>query len=171
MDNIMLNLGSGQRPFKPPFLNWDIQEDKFRQATLDAGCLWLNEELTDGSCAMIVLHHCLEHFGCGEADGLVSDCFRWLKPDGSLLIFVPDMRALAQRWLTHQMDTQLYMTNVYGAYLGDVHDRHFWGYDFDSLHGYLRKWNWAVVTGYKSRHIPGADIAQDFWILGMECVK
>jgi predicted SAM-dependent methyltransferase len=171
---VAINLGSGQRPFKPPFLNSDIQE-KWKAPTEAAGCLWVDEKVVregkDRQCDIIVLHHVLEHFGCGDADGLIENCWRLLKPGGSLLVFVPDMRALARRWLTHQMDTQLYITNVYGAYMGDEHDRHRWGYDYDSLYGYLTKWYWRKVVPFDWRTIEGAGIAKDWWILGLECIR
>ena len=89
----------------------------------------------------------------------------------SLLVFVPNLRALAQRWLAGGLTTQIYATNLYGAYMGDEADRHKWGFDEDSLREFLGSMRWAEVKAFDWRPIPGADIARDFWILGAECVK
>jgi len=167
---IALNLGSGQRPFKPPWLNYDIQEVKWKGYTEERARYWVDEPWErhyDISC----LHHVIEHFGCGEADDMIRKCYDYLKEDGSLLVFVPDLRLLAQRWLTHQLDTQLMMTQIHGAFMGDEADRHKWGFDKRSLTEYLEKFGWSQVKPFDWREIEGADIARDFYICGMECVK
>jgi predicted SAM-dependent methyltransferase len=125
----------------------------------------------DASVDMIVSHHTLEHFGCGEADSCIDEWHRLLRVGGSLIVCVPDMRALAQAYLLRNIDTQIYMTNLYGAYMGDEADRHKWGYDPGSLHAYLMRWQWKIVKQFNFRQIPGADIAQAWWVLAMECIK
>jgi predicted SAM-dependent methyltransferase len=167
MSGLLLNCGSGQRPFAKPFINIDAQERWNPDLVADCSAL----PYADGSCDMIILHHILEHFGCGEGQGLLKEAHRLLRPGGSLLTFVPDLRALAQRWLLGQIDTQVYMTNLYGAFMGDDHDRHRWGYDLVSLRRELEVCPWAEVKPFDWRRIPGADIAKSWWILGMECVK
>jgi len=171
---VYLNIGSGQRPFKPPFFNTDIQ-NKWKEPTEKAGCWWI-----DNLCAykgwaapvqMIVLHHVLEHFGCGESDKLIDDCYELLAPGGSLIITVPDMKELAKGWLVGRVTDQIYFTNVYGAYMGDEADRHKWGFTPDSLNTHLRKWAWADVKRFDFRPIEGADIANDWYICGMEAIK
>ncbi len=165
------NLCSGQRPFGKPFINVDVQDKWNPDIVADCSDLsMIGGETSD----MVVIHHGVEHFGCGEANGMIEECRRILAPGGSLLIFVPDMRALAQRWLSRQITTQIYMTNVYGAYMSDEADRHKWGYDYDSLYKFLtfRFEKWQDVKAFDWRKIEGADIAgPDFWILGMEAVK
>jgi hypothetical protein len=95
-----------------------------------------------------------------------------LKPGGSLLVFVPDLRALAKRWLEGGLTTQIYVTNLYGAFLGHEEDRHKWGFDRQSIEDFLRSSSpWREVTPFDWRQIPGADCAKDFWILAMEAVK
>lgn len=168
---LLLNCGSGQRPFAKPWVNIDAQERWSPDLIADCSSL----HYSDGSADMIVLHHVLEHFGCGEGQGVLREAYRLLRPGGSLLVFVPDLRALAQRWLMGQLDTQVYMTNLYGAFMGDDHDRHRWGYVPETLAQELMQsatqCPWNRVGAFDWRVIPGANIARDWWVLGMEAVR
>jgi predicted SAM-dependent methyltransferase len=118
-----------------------------------------------------VLHHVIEHFGCGEAASLIAEAHRVLRKGSSLLVFVPDMHALYRGWITGKISTQIYMTNVYGAYMGNEDDRHKWGYDAASLYEFLKANGDWKATPFIERTIPGADLAIDWWILGMEATK
>jgi SAM-dependent methyltransferase len=170
---IGLNVGSGQRKFTSNSeITW-INIDKVSRPghEPDFVCDGAHiEDAPNGSADYFVLHHVLEHFGCGEAGDLVREAKRVLKPNGSLLVFVPDMNALAAGWISGRINTQIYMTNVYGAYMGSEEDRHKWGFNCISLHDFLRK-EFEKVETFNWRPIPGADIAQDWWILGMEAIK
>jgi SAM-dependent methyltransferase len=169
-----LNVGSGQRPFQSTeevmWINIDSQERW--KPTIVADGAHLSGRFPDESVHYFVLHHVLEHFGCGEGAGLVKEAYRVLRPGGSLLVFVPDLRALAKRWLEGGLTTQIYVTNLYGAYMGSEDDRHKWGFDAESLGLFLHGCcDWSMLR-YQPPVIPaGADIAHDFWILEMECVK
>ncbi len=161
-----LNIGSGQRPFAKPFLNIDINPKWNPDIVSDGAHMPMIEH---ESCDVIVLHHCLEHYGCGESDMLVKECYRKLAPGGSLIVCVPEMRELAKMWLRGQIDTQVYMTNVYGAFMDSDNDRHKWGGDSLSWATFLMGVKpWAKVTTFDWREIPGADIARDTWICGLE---
>lgn len=172
---IGLNVGSGQRPFrKTPEVSWwnidKVHHDGMPEPDflLDGS----NLPYEDSAVDYFVLHHVMEHFGCGEAEHLVREAYRVLRPGGSLLVFVPDMNSLAVRWTHGSIDTQIFMTCVYGAYMGHDEDRHKWGYDFPSLHRSLRAYaDWTEVKAFDWREIPGADCARDWWILGMEAIK
>ncbi len=178
---IGINAGSGQRPFtstpEVAWYNWDCQTVELDGKTYEPDQLCDLKEVwptCDESADYIVLHHVIEHEGCGEAQHYQREAYRVLKPRGSLLVFVPDMRALAQAWLVGKMGTQLYMTNVYGAFHGDDHDRHRWGFDRASLaswFGPVSVSTWSEVKDFNWRVIEGASLAKDWWILGMEAVK
>ena len=89
-----------------------------------------------------------------------------------MLVFVPDLHALAQRWLEGEISEQIYKTNLYGAYQGAEEDRHKWGFSATSL---LREVSeavpWRQVKLFDWCKIEGADIARAWWILGVEAVK
>ncbi len=166
---MMLNLGSGQRPFPKPWINVDAQGRWNPDVVGDAAHL---PQFVDGSADIIVAHHVLEHYGCGEADGLLKEAHRLLKTGGSLLIFVPDLKALAKRWLLGQIDDYTMFVNTCGAYMGDEADRHKWHYTAESLTEALQragKWSWIMRFDWRS--IEGADLAKDWWVLAMEAVK
>jgi SAM-dependent methyltransferase len=168
-----LNVGSGQRRFGPGWINVDLQVKKPEQVP-DVQARGEQLPILNEAAETVVLHHVLEHYGCGEAVSLLQECWRVTQPGGRLLIFVPDMRALAQRFLNRQLDAFLFMANVYGAYQGSEADRHKWGYTDVTLAALLRSALGFefLLRSYRDDRAPeGADIAWDWWILGVECIK
>ncbi len=164
---ILLNVGSGQRPFPKPWINVEIQE-KWKPDVV-ADMTRLPHE--DGAVDIVCLHQVYEHISCHENINVLRETHRVLKLGGSLLIFVPNMRALCQRWLTRQLDTETFMISVYGAFMGDLHDLHRWSYDRESLIKNLNRVKWSAVKDFDWRDVHGALISRDFWVLGMEAVK
>ena len=171
-----VNAGSGQRPFQSEegviqWINVDKQERWNPDVIADCANMGMFQS---GQFDYVVSHHVIEHWGCNDAIPFIREAYRVLKPGGSLLVFVPDLRALAQKWLMRQMDTETYVINLYGAFMGDDADRHKFGYDGESLHRLL-KVNagvpWKDVHAFNWRPIPNADLARDFWVLSQECIK
>lgn len=168
-----LNLGSGQRRFDTSkgWVNLDVtvRPGQIPDICADGSVLPFDDACFDCVCA----HHVVEHFGCGEAAGLIREAYRVLRTGGSLYIFVPDLRALAVRWITGKLDTQIYITNLYGAYQGYEPDRHKWGFTSDSLRSQLLEYcRWEHVRHLRvPPTVAGMNVAWDFWILGVECVK
>lgn len=166
-----LNIGSGQRRFGEGWLNVDCVSREGEIPDIEADAREL--PFPDESATCCVLHHVIEHFGCGEADGVIKECHRVLEPGGKLLVFVPDMRELARRLLAGRIDTYIFMVNAYGAYHGREEDRHRWGYTQSGLLEYLDGVaEWQRVKEKTAGPWPkGSDIAMDWWIAGGECVK
>lgn len=176
-----LNIGSGQRRFDNA-AGW-INVDCISRACQrpDVICNVGKEPLPyfDDSAELVVLHHVLEHFGCGEGVAMLRECNRVLMPGGRLMVFVPDMKALARQWINGLIDDFIFFVNAYGAYQGEEGDRHRWGYTRETLKKHLSEsapwrkvmdFEWDTANG-TPRVIVGADIARDWWILGVECIK
>lgn len=165
-----LNLGSGQRPFGEGWTNVDAQAKWNPDIVADIKHLPM---IADGSAEMVVLHQVCEHAWAEDARAILRECYRMLEPGGSLIITVPDMRKLAMMWMRGEMDTALYMINVYGAFMGHPEDLHRYGYTGQTLSEMLfDNGNWSAVKSFDWRPIEGADIARDDrWILGIEAVK
>lgn len=164
--SLRLNIGSGQRPFKSPFINVDVNPRWGPDVVANGASMPM---FADNSADLIVSHHNVEHYGCGEAWSMIQECHRILEPRGSLLIFVPDMRELADMWIEGKLSDQVYFTNVYGAFMNHEGDRHRWGYTRRTMAEFLS--SLFTVRPFDWRVIPGADIARDRWILGVEAVK
>lgn len=164
-----LNVGSGQRKFGEGWLNIDCQ----KKWNPDILCSGDDMPFQDASAEIVVLHHVLEHFGLGEADALIRECHRVLQPGGSLLVFVPHLEAIFDAFRLGKIDEYTLLVNLYGAYMGDEADRHKWGFprlwDLDTT--LLKAAPWSYTELFDWRTIPGADIAKDWWILGVEAVK
>ena len=170
-----INCGSGQRPFTsvPEVIEW-INVDAVAHEGMPAPDLVCDGAHLPygGSVAdYFVLNHVYEHSGLGEADGLIHEAWRVLKPKGSLIVTVPNLRALAEGWIAGKIDTITYAINLYGAYMGHDADRHKFGYDYDLLVKSLGCSPWRTIKPFDWRFIPGASIPQDWWILGVECLK
>lgn len=167
---LRLNLCSGQRPFQRPMWT-NVDKNPRWNPDVVADCAAMPIFAND-SADVIVISHGVEHYGCGEADMLIRECRRILCPGGSLIVTVPDMRALASAWLAGRLTTQVYLTCVYGAYMNDEADRHKFGYDRQSLAQFVGSCApWSITMPFDWRTIPGMDLARDFWILGLEAIK
>lgn len=170
------NLGSGQRPFQAPWVNVDGQERWKPDIVGDIG----GEEFWQGpvnGAEVLCLHHVLEHFGLGEGHELVRRCYEALITGGRLWVFVPNIQALSRAYVEGKLEHYQFMVNLYGAYMGDEMDRHKWGYTMPSLHKVMKEVGfrhirpWSAGDPVVAILSKGADIAQDWWILGMEGIK
>ncbi len=173
---IALNVGSGQRRFEsiPGVIEWKNLDCVSRPGQVpDIVCDVLKEPLPfeDGSVDLVMLYHFFEHLPLMGADGVVAECYRVLRVGGSLIIVVPDLRALAQRWLTHQISDWIYVINLMGADQGEPGDIHRWHYTPESLAEKLMQCKWSRMGRFDWRAIPGTDIMKDFWYYGMEATK
>ncbi len=170
-EKLGLNVGSGQRRFtSTPEVRW-INVDKITREghEPDLICDGAHIPRADGSVDYFVLSQVYEHFGCGEAIDLIKEAHRVLVRGGSLIISVPNMRALAQRWIASEISEYIFMVNTYGAYMGDEEDRHKWGTTPESLTADLYKAApWHSVCWFDNRPISGMDISQDWWITCLE---
>ena len=166
-----LNCGSGQRKFDSS-LGWiNIDINPKWQPDVIADMRYLSM-FADASVDFVVSSHTIEHLGCGESDGMVQEACRVLKVGGSLIISIPNIRALAERWLTGQIDDYIYIVNLMGAYMDDEADRHRWHFTRQSLKTMIEKnGSWSTIKNFNWRSIQGMDLARDWWIMATEAVK
>jgi SAM-dependent methyltransferase len=163
------NFCSGQRRFGDGWTNIDKQERDKPDLIADCRSLPMIES---ESSDMVVIHHGLEHSHLGEGDAMIQEAHRILAPGGSLIVCVPDLRALAKAWLRGEINDYIYCVNIYGAFQGDSDSDHHWGWSQAGLYEYLGKMaQWRGINPFGFRHIEGADIAQAWWVLALECIK
>lgn len=162
-------LGSGQKPYAKPFINIDINPRWNPDIVADGASLPMFE---DNSAEVIVIEHTLEHYQCGEGLAMLKECYRILGPSGSLIVTVPDIRQLVKAWVTGKLSNQIFLTAIYGAYMGDPADTHKWGFVPETLDELLgQAGDWKGIEPFSYRPIEGASIARDYWILSREAVK
>jgi predicted SAM-dependent methyltransferase len=178
---IKLNLGSGQRPFSKDWTNVDVRDQGYKVDVLtDIRDLSMFE---DNSVDIICLHHVVEHIDIGELESYISEWYRVLKVGGRLDIFVPNIPKLFEAWYRKEISTYILNVNIYGAYQGFPGDLHRWGYNEEELLERVScinpetlepkfKWSKAYYwNGKPEEDYLGADIAQDWWILGVTFLK
>jgi predicted SAM-dependent methyltransferase len=173
-DFLALNLGSGQRRFdnKYGWLNLDIASRPGQVPDMLCDATKLAEKIPPSSVDLVVSHHLHEHQGCNEADPITKGAYEVLKPGGSLLVFTPDVKKLAGRWLNGELDDFQFAVQVMGAYQGLETDRHKWLYTQQTLEASLRQAApWSKVIPFDWREIPGSDFAKDWYIAAVECIK
>jgi len=99
----ILNVGAGSvRPQSPDWVNLDnlrtqLPPGSGARINLDAEPNYVEHDLSryqmpfpDDHFDGILMAHCLEHFPAQKGVALMEDCRRMLKPEGVLLISVPD---------------------------------------------------------------------------------
>jgi len=170
---IRLNCGSGQRRFEGHgWVNIDCvsRPGQVPDVLCDiARGRWPYE---DGTVDLVVLHHVYEHLHLNEGDDVLRESQRVLRRGGSLIITVPDVRELAKAWLQGKIDDYIFMVNIYGAWQGEPGDSHAWGWYGKTLAEHLMNTcAWSAVKSFDWREIPGASIAKDWYILGVEAIR
>jgi predicted SAM-dependent methyltransferase len=172
-----VNIGSGQRRFESvPAVYWQnvdlVSRPPDQVPDIVGDARMLDTIFVPGSKDYVVSHHLHEHLGHGEADPITRAAYKVLRAGGSLLVFTPDARKLAGRWLGGELDDFQFAVQMMGAYQGEESDRHKWLYTQQTLEQSLADAApWREVKPFDWRTIPGADLARDWYIAAVECVK
>lgn len=166
-----LCVGSGQHRYEgPEWTNVDCisREGQVPDVVCDARDL---AYFSDGEVDVIVLEHVLEHFVLPDASKVIGACYRVLREGGRLIISLPDIRALAQRWLLGKIDDYIFFVNCMGAYQGEPGDCHKWHWTETTLRQLLGD-KWQVQPfDWRPLGSTGMRLAYDWWIQGWEAVK
>lgn len=112
--SVKLNLGAGLQN-APGFINYDrsrmalLAKSPVTRRLLAGRTQWPPETKVhdlskgvphdDASVDVIYSSHMLEHFTRDDAEALLRECFRVLKPGGLLRMVVPDLRAVVTHYL------------------------------------------------------------------------
>lgn len=95
-----LNIGCGKK-YKPDYINIDLFEDLIADKLMNA----VNLDFDDNSCQEVIAIHMLEHLSFFETIYALSEFFRILKPEGILIIEIPDINKAFKHYLKSS-DTQ-----------------------------------------------------------------
>lgn len=126
----------------------------------------------DNSADIVVYHHSAEHLTLDGSKAAFNEAWRILKPGESLLVFVPDLAELVQRWTEGKINDFIFAVNIHGAFMGDESDIHRWSWTRKTLKEHLIKSApWSRVIPFDWRTIPGSDFASDWWIQAQEAIK
>ncbi len=168
--SVRLNVGSGQRKFGPAggWINVDCQPRWEPDICCAAGHIPLDDNYAD----CVVLHHCAEHMTLDASKEAFREAYRLLRPGGSLLVFVPDLRELTRAWMEGRISDYIFCVNLHGAWMGDEADLHRWSYTHETLSAHLmNSCAWRQVMPFDWREIEGMCAAKDWWILAVEAIK
>lgn len=91
---VRLNLGSGNF-IKDGYINIDefVESEDIRKMSM------LSLDFADNSVDEVYTSHSLEHFGKDGVNQVLKECNRVLKPNGIIVIEVPNLESVLQHWL------------------------------------------------------------------------
>jgi predicted SAM-dependent methyltransferase len=113
----------------------------------DASCL---DIIPDESVAIIYASHVLEHFHYGLENRLMQTLAEWyrvLKPNGQLLISVPDLKTLCWLFINPSftvLERHHVMRIIFGGQT-NLYDVHYVGFDYEILSSYLHEVGFSSV--------------------------
>ena len=158
----MLHVGCGHNRFDG-WLNIDLNDNL---DTVDIS--WDASKrfpFDDGSCTLIYSEHFLEHLTVEQASTFLSECYRLLRPGGTLRIATPSLSEIIQKynsgdwrnqdWLTKSeyqfIETGAEMVNIAFRWWG-----HKWLYDREELRRRLHDAGFGEVTdvGWGKSNVP-----------------
>lgn len=135
-----LHLGCGKR-YIPGFIHIDLADYPHIDHRTDVSDLSMFE---DNSIELIYVCHVLEHFKRNEIEGVLSEWYRVLRPEGVLRLSVPDFEAIVAVYEKYR-DIECVLGLLYGGQDYDCNFHHI-AFDFKYMENLLRK------VGFKSVH-------------------
>jgi predicted SAM-dependent methyltransferase len=147
------NLGCGTHLY-PGFLNigfWNNLNEStiYKDLNGTSGTFMLNHDLNKGipaeddSLDLVYHSHMLEHLSYTEGIAFIRECYRALKPGGTMRVLVPDLETWIHAYTNKNrfffeeyrkvLDETIYVTNA-SIFMGMLHNHgHKCGYDYESL--------------------------------------
>ena len=138
VEGLRLNIGCGT-DIKKGFLNVDKYSPK-------ADALWdiISIPLNNDSVAQIICYDVLEHLSMKDAINALEECFRVLKPGGTLVSTTPDIVSYCKNIVDHPED-EYAITRLYGnqSHEGQFHKN---GFTTKSLFKYLGNAGFKTIS-------------------------
>ncbi len=163
---IKINMGCGSKNFGPDWVHIDgsdfahVDHKSITQLPYD-----------DNKVDLIYASHVLEYFDREEAEGVLKEWHRVLKPNGVLRLAVPDFAECAKLYVNEHYPLKAFVGMLYGKWLmsdgesGKIY--HKTVYDFLSLKKVLKdasfkgikRWNWretdhSHIDDYSQAYLP-----------------
>jgi len=168
---IGINLGSGNQHFESTqLMKWINMDLNDRDGKIEvSGDVSKKLPFPDKHFDIMVASHIVEHLEMSIVENVIKDWMRCLKSNGTLYITVPNARALAERYITKDIDNYTFAVNMTGPYHNSVADHHRWCYDFDELAERVSNCRYKLLneTDLIEDKLVGK-LALDWWILGMK---
>jgi len=128
-----LNIGCGKKR-KKGYVNLDIRPLPGVNIVADVAHLPFKESSIEEIFAESVLEHCSRI----KVVSILEDWIKILEPKGSIHIICPNLRLLAEKYLTGVLTTEKYVRQIYGDQ-GYLENTHYCGFDPCYLVGLLKK--------------------------------
>lgn len=147
--------------------------------------------ISDNSCAGMFASHVLEHLSLAEFDIALNNVYRYLKPGGTFRLVVPDLRKLANDYLTSE-DPLASFAFLDQSYLGKRtrskslraliiaslgNSQHLWMWDEMSMQHKLTEYGFRNVRralfgdSEDTRFNDVEDAGRFYGCLAMQCLK
>lgn len=170
-NHMKLNIGCGARVL-PGWVNCDIERHPDAPRTPEILCNAKEIPLADGVADTVMAIHVFEHFVRWEADDVLKEWKRVLKPGGLLILELPNLVKCCQNYLSGRSGRkpdQLSRWGIYGdATLKNPYMLHPWGYSPEELIEMLREHGFRNAVEKETQFHPAGRKHRDMRI---EAVK
>ena len=135
-----LEIGSGPKP-KEGYVHFDIRKLPGTDVVGDAKKLPFKE----GEFSEVYSRFFLEHLSRKDAKLALKEMFRVLCPGGVVEIIVPNLAYFARLYLEAKGQKKEWALNKIYGFENYPQDHHYFGYDFDTLKGFLEEAGFSCV--------------------------
>lgn len=148
---VRVNVGCGKKVLDG-WINVDVQANPKAPRAPDHLCDAREIPLKSGSADLVMALHLIEHFFRWEAESVLAEWHRLLKPGGILILELPNLEA-ACRNLLAGMNDQMSMWPIYGDWNhNDPYMMHKHGYTPKTIRDLLEKCRFSSVKILPPEH-------------------
>ena len=143
-----IDIGCGpiDRSQEPPFTGYHLTRADIREnCNPDYRCDVRELPFADKSFDRVFSSHVLEHFNRSEWESVLSEWIRLIKPDGDLLLYLPNIEWAAKRIVNDRTIDGDVLNVLYGAQT-NPYDFHYNGLTPDIMKYHLEKFGMEIVS-------------------------